>query len=159
MPKSQKKKFPIIILSAVTFLVAAIGGYFCFSFFVSAPSNSSITKVEDDGEESGTVDASMKYSGYVTFLSEENLITLNFINPKESKKTLSLEIIANIDGEDIVLAKTGKIAPGYKIDSVKYDLDKKIEKGNYKGSFVVHFYDGEKEEIVNSKIGINVYVK
>ena len=161
MSKNQKKKFPIIILTVAAFLAAAAGGYFCLSFLQDkTPSNSSITKVEDDGEEAGTVDASLKYSGYVTLLNEEKLITLNFINPKKARKTISLEIIANVDGEDVTLAKTDKIAPGYKIDSVKYELDREIEKGNYKGNFIVYFYnEKDEEEIVNSRIGINVYVK
>ena len=160
MSKNQKKKLPLIVLAVVAFLAAAAGGYFYLFLYHQEPSNSSITKIEESGEESGTVDASLQYSGYVTLLHEENLITLNFTNPAKSKKTLSLEIIANIDGEDITLAKTDKIAPGYKIDSVAYELDREIPQGNYKGNFIVHFYgDNGKEEIVNTRIGINVYVK
>ena len=160
MSKNQKNKFPIIILAVVAFLAAAAGGYFYLSLSHQKSSNSSITKVEETSEESGTVDASLQYSGYVTLLSEEDLITLNFTNPARSKKTLSLEIVANIDGEDIILAKSDKIKPGYKIDSIKYEPSRQIEKGNYKGYFLIHFYgDNDKEEIVNSRVAINIYVK
>lgn len=159
---SQKKNKFLPILIAIVALGAAVASwYFCQTIWREEDSNSSIVKVEsEDDDAEGTVDASLKYAGYVTLETEENLITLNFTNPKKSKKSFSLEIIAKIDGEDVVLAKTAKIRPGYKINSVKYDLDRTIEKGTYEGNFVVHFYDdADKEEIVNSKIAIKVYVK
>lgn len=160
MSTNKQNKFPLIVLAVVAFSAAAAGGYFYLQLH-NDNSKSSITKVEsDENEEKGSVDASLQYAGYVTVLTEEDLITLNFTNPAKSKKSLSLEIVANIDGEDIVLAQTAKIAPGYKIDSVKYDSTKEIPKGTHKGYLLVHFYgDNNKEEIVNSKVTINIYVK
>ena len=163
MSTEKKKKFPFILIAVAAFGLAIAGGYL-FQMILHSneePSNSSIVKVESENDDGKSdVDVSLKYSGYATLLSDENLITLNFTNPSKSKKSLSLEIVADIDGEDIVLAKTDRIYPGYKIDSVKYTLDKEIAKGDYKGKFIVHFYnEQDKEEIVNSEIAINVYVK
>ncbi len=123
--------------------------------------DSFITKVDSgDNEEHSNADVSLQYAGSATLLTDEKLITLNFTNPAKSKKSLSLDIIAEVDGEDVILAKTGIIRPGYKIDSVKYTLDREIPKGEYKGKFIVHFYnEQDKEEIVNSAITISVYVK
>ena len=163
MSAKKRKKFPFGIIAVVAFVAAMVGGslYQLLRHSGEEDSNSSITKVasEDDNGESD-VDVSLKYVGYVTLLNDEKLVTLNFTNPSKSKKSLSLEIVADIDGEDITLAKTDRIHPGYKIDSVKSDLDREIPKGNYKGKFIIHFYNerGE-EEIVNSEIKINVYVK
>ena len=163
MSAKKQKKFPFIIIAIVVFVAAIAGGYFLQVILHSGEetSNSSITKVEsEDDDDKNRVNVSLKYAGYATLLSDEKLITLNFTNPSKSKKSLSLEIVANIDGEDVVLAKTDKLRPGYKIDSVKYTLDREISKGDYKGKFIVHFYnEQDKEEIVNSEITINIYVR
>lgn len=163
MSTEKKKKFPLIIIVIAAFGLAIAGGYLFQIILHSSKNepNSSITKVEsEDDDGKSDVDVSLKYAGYVTLLSDENLITLNFTNPSKSKKSLDLEIVADIGGEDVVLAKTDRIYPGYKIDSVKYALDREISKGNYDGKFIVHFYnEQDKEEIINSEIAINVYVK
>ena len=164
MSASNKKKLPLIIIAIVAFMAAVAGGYFVCRMILQSGDedvNSSITKVEsEEDEKAGDVDVSLKYAGYATLLSDEKLVTLNFTNPSKSKKSLSLEIVADIDGESVTLAKTDKIRPGYKIDSVKSTLDREIPKGNYKGKFVISFYnEQDKEEIVNSEIAINIYVK
>jgi len=163
MSSEKKKKLPFIIIAIVAFVAAVAGGYL-FQMPQSdnkGNSNSSITKVDsEEDEKEGDADVSLKYAGYTTLLSDEKLVTLNFINPSKSKKSLSLEIIAEVNGENVTLAKTDKIRPGYKIDSVKSDLSREIPKGNYKGKFVISFYnEQDKEEIVNSEITINIYVK
>ena len=157
------KKIPVIVTTVVTFGLAAVGGY-VYQMSQNGSEeipNSSITKVEpEEDDKEGDADVSLKYAGYATLLSDEKRVTLNFTNPSKSKKSLSLEIVAEVNGESITLAKTDKIRPGYKIDSVKSNLDREIPEGNYKGKFVVYFYnDQDKEEIVNSEIAINVYVK
>lgn len=162
MSTGKKKKYLFIILAIVAFVAAIAGGYIFWMIHDSGEtSSSSIVKVESENDdEKSDVDVSLKYAGYATLLNDEKLITLNFINPSKSKKSLSLEIVADVGGENIILAKTDRIYPGYKIDSVKYTLDKEIPKGDYKGKFIVHFYnEQDKEEIVNSEIIINIYVK
>lgn len=163
MPTEKKKKSPFILIAIVVFAAAVAGGYL-FQMMINRSEgtpDSSITKVDsEDADEKSDVDVSLKYAGYATLLSDENLVTLNFTNPSKSKKSLSLEIVANVDGEDIILAETDMIRPGYKIDSAKYTLDREVPKGDYKGKFIVHFYnEQDEEEIVNSEIAINVYVK
>lgn len=112
---------------------------------------------EDDGSDSNV---SMKYSGYVTLYNDDRYMTMNFINPAKSKKSMSLEIIANVAGEDVVLATTEKIKPGYKIQKIETERKFAIVEGTYDGKYRVHFYNEEGgEEIVNSEIKIKVYVK
>lgn len=161
MTARKKKKFLLIFVAIVALGAAVAGWYFYQTIWHEETSDSSITKVESEPEDTeGTVDASLKYAGYVTLFNDEKKITLNFTNPKKSKKSLDLEIVADINGETITLAKTAKIRPGYKIDSVKSILDYEIPEGNYKGKFIIHFYDSQgKEEIINSEITINIYVK
>lgn len=163
MSTEKKKKFPLIIIAIAAFGLAIAGGYLFQIILHSSKNepNSSITKVEsEDDDGKSDVDVSLKYAGHATLETDKNLITLNFTNPSKSKKSLSLEIVANVDGEDIILAETDMIRPGYKIDSAKYTLDREVPKGDYKGKFIVHFYnEQDEEEIVNSEIAINVYVK
>ena len=160
---TKKKKLLLTITAIVAFVAAIVGGYFYQMMTTgNEKSDSSITEIEpsDNDESKGDANVSLQYAGYATLFSDEKLITLNFTNPSKSKKSLSLEIVANVGGEDIVLATTDKIRPGNKIDKVDYKLDREISRGNYKGKFIVHFYnDQDKEEIVNSEIKINIYVK
>lgn len=122
-------------------------------------SNVSVTEVKDDGKKNDS-GVSLEYAGYVTLETEQNLITLNFTNPSRSTKSLSLEIVGNINGEEITFAKTDIIKPGNKITDIKYTPEKEIAKGRYDGKFVVHFYnEQDQEEIVVTNIDIKVYVK
>lgn len=159
----NKKKTLFVVIAIVALVAAMAGGYFIRMLLDGGEKNPdySITKIESgDSDEEKSVDASLQYAGYVTLINTEKRITLNFTNPTKSKKSMSLDIVANINGEDVKLASTDKIRPGYKIDSVKYTLDRKIPEGDYKGKFVVHFYnEQDNEEIVNSEIAIKVYVR
>lgn len=163
MSTEKKRSFLVIIVTAVVFTMAAVGGYVCLLLLHdnNINSNSSITKVESENDaKKGDVDVSLQYKGYATLLTDEKLITLDFTNPSKSKKSLSLEIVANINGEDVVLAKSDRIYPGYKIDSTKSTLEQDIPKGNYQGKYIIHFYnEQDEEEIINSEIAINIYVK
>lgn len=158
-----KKKFPIFITIIVAIAAVIAGGGFLYHMLqnnIDEVPDSSISKIEDDKDEAGSVDVSLRYAGYATLDTEKNLVTLNFVNPKKSKKTFNLEIVADINGENLVLAITDKIRPGYKIDSVKSALDREVPKGDYKGKFIVHFYNEQgKEEVVNSEIAISIHVR
>ena len=114
---NRKTTISITIIAIAAFGLAIAGGYLFQTILHGSEESpsSSITKVEseDDGGKSD-VDVSLKYAGYATLLSGDKSITLNFTNPSKSKKSLSLEIVANVDGEDIVLANTDIIRPGYR---------------------------------------------
>ena len=161
---TPKTIFPVIV-AIVAFMVAVVGGYLFWYFQgknVDTVSDNVSSELTTDGkEEAGSVDVSLRYAGYVTLHSDESYISLNFTNPIKSRKSLSLDIVANINDEDIVLAITDKLNPGDSIETVEYKLERNIPKGSYNGKFVVHFYneDSGDEEIVNSEVEINVYVK
>ena len=160
---AKKKIFLFVIVAIAAFVLAIATGYLFWGTKHSEDyADSSIVKVEpsDNEEMKDSTDVSLQYAGYVTLLSDEKNITLNFTNPSRSKKSLSLEIVANINGDNITLAKSDIIHPGYKINNIKYKLNREIPKGNYVGKFVVYFYgEQDKKEIVNTEIKINIYVK
>ena len=157
------KKRPYLIIVAVLIFGVTLAGWYLWRQVQQeedGSSGNSIVKVESDGENDNSTNSSLMFAGYVKLLSDEKVITLNFTNPSKSKKSLDLEVVANIDGEDVVLAKSDIIRPGYRIEKLVYSSDRDIPKGDYKGKYIVHFFNerGE-EEIVNSEIAIDVYVK
>lgn len=161
--KKKKKFLLLILLACFSFAAAVLAGYAFLALTGNPNGESGSTIVEiapDEGEDSGSVDASLRYKGFATLNSDEGVIELDFANPAKSRKSLTIDIVANVNGKDVVLATTDRIQPGHKIVTVKANSGQTIEKGNYQGKFVVHFYgDNNKEEIVNSEIEIKVYVK
>ena len=161
--KKKKKFLLLILLACFSFAAAVLAGYAFLALTGNPNGESGSTIVEiapEDGEDSGSVDASLRYKGYATLNSDEGVIELDFANPAKARKSLTIDIIATVDGKDITLATTDKVEPGHKVVNVKANSGVSIKKGNYQGKFVVHFYgDNNKEEIVNSEIEIKVYVK
>ena len=156
----KKRRYPYVIIAIVALVAAVAVGVFVVISNSTSP-DSVIVEVEpEEGEAKDGVDVSLKYAGYVTLLSDEKRITLNFTNPSTSKKSLSLELVASIDGEDVILGKSEIIRPGQKIVELKYNLGREIPLGKYKGKYVIHFYNEQGgEEIVKSEIAMNVFVK
>ena len=157
----KRKRYPFVILAIVAFAAAIAVGFLVMNMFNNSDSNSVI--VEAEPEENGTkagVDVSLRYAGYINVLKNEKKITLNFTNPSTSKKSIRLELIANVDDEDIILGKSEIIRPGQKIIELKYDDNHNIPQGKYEGKYIIFFYnDSDEEEIVKSEIAINVFVK
>ena len=157
----KRKRYPFVILAIVAFAAAIAVGFLVMNMFNNSDSNSVIVEAEpEENEAKDGVDVSLRYAGYITILRNEKKITLNFANPSTSKKNISLELVANVDGEDLVLGKSEMIRPGQKIIELKYEDSYKIPQGKYEGKYIIHFYnDLDEEEIVKSEIAINVFAK
>ena len=103
--------------------------------------------------------------GYVCQISlRNNNINSNSsitkIESENDNEKDNVDVSLQYAGEDVVLAESDIIRPGYKIDSVKSFLEREIPKGDYKGKYIVHFYnEQDEEEIINSEIAINIYVR
>ncbi len=107
----------------------------------------------------GSSTASIEYSGNATVNTTENIVSFHFKNPSKSKKSISLKIVAIVNGEEIVIGKKDRLAPGDLVKELPYQPEKEIEKGNYDGKYVLHFYnEAGEEEIVNSEVLINIRV-
>lgn len=163
MNKINKNSFKIVAIfigvAVATMILIMAGTYLAQRFDKGEPDGGSPEVVEDVVKNDDKT-ASMEYSGYITINTEENNIKLYFKNPIRSQKDIRIEAIGEVDGEDIKFFETGKIHPGEKIETIEYKSDKKIDTGRYEGKFIVHFYNDQgKEEIVNSEIKINIYVK
>lgn len=151
--------FTIITLATFSIIVTGMYLYQKSNTDNNKDPDTVIVKVESDGKEK-TDGASMEYSGKATLNTIENVVELSFTNPTRSSKNMNIEVVATVDGEDIVLAKSAIIEPGNKITSIKYSGNKKIAEGQYEGKFIIHFYNKQNsEEIVDSQIAITVHVE
>ena len=104
--------------------------------------------------------ASIKYSGAAKVFQDKKTIELYFENPAESRKDISLEIVGDINGEKVSFIKNVKLKPGMKVEKVTYKPSKTLEKGKYKGQFLLHFFnESGKEEVVASEVIIDVIIK
>ena len=140
-------------------MVLIMAGMYIYQRFLEphfkeiAVSNTAVQKDDDKT-------ASMEYSGYITVDTSTDSIKMYFKNPEKSSKKMSLEIVGHIDGEDITFAKIEGIEPGEEVKEIDYENAHNLKKGKYKGNFILHFYgDSGTEEIVNSKVVIDVIIK
>lgn len=105
----------------------------------------------------------MTYQKDVTISLKDSVVHLMFQNPSKSVNNITLQlVVTDPNGKDIVIAKSGIIAPGYKLTKLNIIKDSvKLKKGDYLGKFVLHYYDPDTNEkaIINSKIeGIKIKV-
>ncbi|MCR5832392.1 MAG: hypothetical protein K6G36_00395 [Candidatus Saccharibacteria bacterium] len=104
--------------------------------------------------------ASFEYSGNVSIDREAKTIKLYFRNPLRSTRNIVLELKGSIDGKEYSFGKTDQLAPGDKVEQLPLTIEESLPEGRYAGEFVLHFYNSEgAEEIVNSKIKVNLFIR
>ena len=124
-----------------------------------------VIKVEDNSEKmdksSGGGAVSLVYSKEVNVDLNSKKVSINFKNPSKSTQSIVLELLVKQGEEDIVLAKTDRIPPGYSIKEMKLNSTVTMEKGKYAGFYNVMYYDEKTEEkaIVNTNIPVEIDVK
>ena len=173
--KTDKNKILIIILLLIT--VIAVGVTVWALFFRDtepdqtpdyAPQeiDENAKSMDDDDEKldasEGGGAVSMVYQKDVKISMETNTATLMFQNPSKSVNDVVLQLIlVSKDGTDTVIAQSGKLPPGYEIETMELPEDVKLSEGEYLGKFNVLYYDPETAEkaVVNGSIeGITVTV-
>ena len=113
----------------------------------------------DKSEGGGAV--SLSYSKNVTIDMITNKASINFKNPSKSTQSLELQLLLQQDDEEILVAKTDRIPPGYSIYEMDiFDKDS-IQSGKYNGKFIVSYYDEETEEkaIVDTEIPVDITIQ
>ena len=168
MKNKLLKVVAIFILAAFSVAVLAMAGAYLVEKIGDNNSdkpkiNSNNPSSQDDKPAADTSDgnssASIEYSGKATVNTAEKAISLHFKNPSKSKKSISLVLVAIVDGEEVILGKKERLLPGDLIEKLDYNANTSLENGDYSGKYILHFYNevGE-EEIVNSEVLINVRV-
>lgn len=117
--------------------------------------------LDDSGDEKmettkGGGAVSMIYQKEVQISLADQRATLLFQNPSKSVNNIVLQlVICSKDGTDTIIAQSGTLSPGYKVEQL--DLLKDVatlSEGEYSGKFNVLYYDpdtGEKS-VLNSTI-------
>ena len=123
-----------------------------------------VTKLNDDGKKMITPEGGsavrLTYSNKVKIDLNKKEVSFNLKNPSASNQDMLLEIIIISDDNETIIAKSGRIKPGYGL-SVLPLTDKVILKsGQYNGKFNINYYDEETAEksIVNTNIPITIDV-
>lgn len=155
----MKKKFKgvlgVIIIAIITCVVLLFLGY-----FIDKPKDNQ-DKLEGIVKEEEKVkgkSAALSYSNIVIINKKSKKIDLYLKNPGRSTKTITADIYAYVDEEEVLLASSETIDIGYAMHSIK--LDGQIDDGKYKGYILVTYYEnGRKEEMVNTKLDIDISVR
>lgn len=116
--------------------------------------------LDDDGEEKmeapeGGGAVSMAYQQEVNISLSDGTVSMLFQNPAKSVNELSLQLIVESGGEEIVIARSGKIPPGYELQELEPVADAaELQPGIYHGKYRVLYFDPEtgEEAMVNSEI-------
>ena len=115
---------------------------------------------QEENEPKNENGASFEYSGKASIDRNAKTITLYFKNPLRSTRNIVLELKGDINGKEYSFGKTDQLIPGDKVEQLPLTIEDALPEGRYAGEFVLHFYNSEGvEEIVNSKIKINLFIK
>ena len=105
---------------------------------------------------------SMAYQREVYLSLGEKKASLVFENPEKSVNDMVLQLVIPGEEEDLVIAQSGKLPPGYRLEEMELlDTVQVLEEGSYEGKFHVLYYDpdtGEKMMVNGDIQGILVRV-
>ncbi len=119
-------------------------------------------KTGDEGAEKnpqpeGGGSVSLTYSRQAEINLDEKTISFVFENPSRSNQSMVLQILA----QDVVIAQSDTLPPGYELRSLSLEEGVEFEQGTYEGKFLISFYDegnGEKAA-VNTEIPITIQIQ
>lgn len=175
MKKLEKGQILIIILFVITLIAVGISVW-AVCFRDNKPSDKNADSLPDyaprqieqdalplseNGDEKMSVPegggaVSLTYSNEVALSLSSKSADIMFQNPGKSNQDIILQL--DIDGK--IIAESGRIIPGYKLDKLD-DVDADmLEQGVYEGKFLVIYYDSVSGEraIVNTEIPVTITV-
>lgn len=166
----HKRKIIIIALSLITIAAVSVSVWAIWFRKDPVPTTPDYApqKVEDNAkpiEEDDTTKleqatgggaVSLTYSKEVSLTLSNKQMDLMFQNPSKSNQDMKLEIVI----DEKVIAESGRLEPGFKIDKLSDVNVEKLSAGKYNAKFVVTFYDAVSHEkaIVNTQIPIIITV-
>ena len=174
---ANKTKIIIAVLLVVTFVALAVTIWALF-FRNTGPAlapdyapqkeEEYAEPVTGDSEEKMEVSkgggaVSMVYQKEVHISLSDNKANLMFQNPSKSVNDIVLQlVIISEDGTETVIAQSGTLSPGYKIEQLDLIKDAaKLSVGDYTGRYNVLYYDpdsGEKAVLNGNIEGIKITV-
>lgn len=175
MKKLEKGRILIIIMSVITLVAVGISVWaVCFRDRQSSEKSADSgwdyapRQIEQDAlpisensdekmsvpEGGGAV--SLTYSNEVSLSLSSETAEIMFQNPGRSNQDIILQLYI----DDKIIAESGRIIPGYKLEKLDNVDVGMLEQGAYKGRFIVIYYDSVSGEraIVNTEIPVTVTV-
>lgn len=111
-------------------------------------------RIQSDSEAGTYMELTAKQDVTVDLTS--GTASLYFVNPASS----SQDVVLSLQVEDAVIGQSGRVSPGYSLETIT-DLDtQELEPGIYDGALIVDSYDaatGEKS-MVNAEIKVSVNI-
>lgn len=153
---NDRKKIVFLAL----FMVMAFGIVIWTIFFLKGkPELNPKSEIETnaialEGEEEKKMDApkgggavSLRFEREIKVSLENQKVELFFQNPSCSVNALFINVIV-VDGEnEVVIAQSGKVPPGYEVTELTYEADEELlTEGVYEGRLLIGFYDTDKDE-------------
>ncbi len=123
-----------------------------------------VTKIEDDKKKINVPDGGsavrLSYSNKAKINLEKKEIILNLKNPSVSTEDMILEVFVISDNNETIIAKSGRIKPGYGLTSLPLNDNVIFKAGQYNGKFIIYYYNDDTAEksIVNTNIPITIDV-
>lgn len=171
----SKKQLTIIVSVFALILILAIGVTVWALFFRESgappitpdypPQGTEQNQKPLEGDEGDKIESpsgggaiNVTYGTNVTVDLSENNVTLLYANPKASNQNVAILIMI----DDLVVAKSEQISPGYGVDTLNLEkyAKERLAVGGYNGELVIRAYDpvtGEKA-MVDTKGEITVTV-
>ena len=171
--KEQKRKWLIILLCLL--LAICIGVTVWALFFRDSgtppitpdypPQGTEQNQKPLEGDEGDKIDSpegggaiNVTYGTAVTVDLSENKVTLLYANPQASNQNVAILIMI----DDLVVAKSDQITPGYGVDTLPLEeyAKERLAVGGYDGELVIRAYDPETGEkaMVDTKGEITITV-
>ena len=103
---------------------------------------------------------SMTYSDKVEILLASNQANIDFQNPSKSTSNMVLQLYVVSGGQEVMIAESGLLPPGVKLEKMNLLGTAGLSLGNYNGKFKVLYYNPETGEkaIVNTEAPVKMTV-
>ena len=124
-----------------------------------------VIKLNDDDKKleapEGGSAVRLTYSNKAKIDLAKKEINLNLKNPSVSTQDMILEVIIVSDNNETIIAKSGRIKPGYGLSTLPLSDKVVLKSGQYNGKLNIYYYDETTAEksIVNTNIPITIDVK
>lgn len=172
--ENNDKRKKLIIILLIIILLITIGVTVWALFFreagpVLAPDyapqqseeNAEPIDENDNGDklqqQQGGGAVSLTYSKEVSIDLSEKKVDLMFANPSKSNQDMMIQLVI----QDTVVVQSGILSPGYKVTKLDLLKNAKLSEGEYKGKFVVLYYqqDTGEKAMINTEIPLTITVK
>lgn len=164
--KRKQNRRPVILLLVLALIAAIAVAVWAIFFRDRTPvlnpdeADRNAQSLEEDGEAKmeapeGGGAVSMAYQPEVFISLSEGKVSMLFQNPAKSVNELSLQLVVESAEEEVVVAQSGKLPPGYELKEMELIEDAaELKPGTYHGKYRVLYYDPDSGEqaMVNGEI-------